>query len=179
MMFKDFNDFPRWKLIDFDASCMYHSLLISSVGEPVQRGTIDFCSPETLICREAAVSMDVFSLGRVVQWMLSKSGDVWRAYIKDQNGLDDKAKYDILLSDEPLIVSLQDIDHQATYHFIVKTLTKDPSARCTLCDIKVTLIINCRILHIFQEICPPKRWKITKRMNLLKRTKNQKWIYLM
>ena len=50
-----------------------------SVGEGVQRGTLDYCAPEVIKYSPlpAAFSMDMYSVGRIIMWLAIHDDNMW------------------------------------------------------------------------------------------------------
>lgn len=105
-----------------------------SVGEGVQRGTLDYCAPEvyqSLSKNEmprAASSMDMYSLGRIIMWLsIENNGNMWPSLPKECT---DEDKQAFLMAGRE--TTLGGISHETT-RTIVKRLTElDPKKRMTL-----------------------------------------------
>jgi len=122
--------FDRWKLIDFDSAC--------ELGTPVTRGTLDFCAPESLQNAPATFAMDMFSLGRVLHFLISMSGDVWNGQGFEMS--QEQKEQELLYGS--LEVSSQDVTHEAT-RVLIKSLTqREPEQRRTLQLVKESSYIS-------------------------------------
>lgn len=121
--------FDRWKLIDFDSA--------TPVGQSLPRVTIDFCAPEMFIDPEGALAdypLDMFSLGRTIQWMTSYMDKFWCT----ETPLDTRTFHQIM-SDPTGELPLESswIPHAPSRNKVAALLRRDPKARMTLNEFRV------------------------------------------
>jgi len=130
MFFREVDNRERWKLIDFDSCCF--------VGEPVIRGTLEFCAPEIIRCLHqnrtphAAFSQDIFSLGRVLLWLVTPEEPFWPGLPEDATEADKEAW---LVTEEELSFDAL-VEHTPTRNLLHEMLQKEPERRITLTKIK-------------------------------------------
>lgn len=119
-----------------------------SVNSPVKKGTFDYCAPEVLIAYRqnqiplAQTSMDMFSLGRVIQWM-SSSDDVFWPGIPDMAANEEKEQF--LLSDAEIRVEESQIEHQPTKNLVNSLINKNPEERLSTERIKNSSFLRMNI----------------------------------
>ena len=128
MFFRDSDEVERWKLIDFDSSCF--------VGEPVSRGTVDYSAPEVIraihtqdVCF-ADPAIDMFALGRVIQWLSGKDVSFFWPHLDDMATQTEKEM--VIMSEDEFQVSADDVEHTPTRNLIQSLIRKSPKDRMTL-----------------------------------------------
>lgn len=90
----------------------------------MERHTLDFCSPEALRREPATEAMDMFALGRVMQWMASTS-EAWDAW----SCLNKVYKRIMLLKENAITITEADIPHTATRQLVMSLLKKNVRRR--------------------------------------------------
>lgn len=112
----------------------------SSLGETVRRGTLEYAAPEVIKALHHATSpiathaIDMFSLGRLLQWLSSELGTLWPEAVA-LAGQEIKEKW--LIADEEIVLDETLIPHRPTRNVIYALLRKNPVARLTLKNIRV------------------------------------------
>ena len=134
VMFRGIDGIDRWKLVDFDSSV--------KLNEAVRRSTFDYCAPEVIKAYRkgnipvATTAIDVFALGRILQWMASNEGCFWP-------GLDEAAtdaeKENYLLKPGEIFIDEHDLAHRPTKNLVLSMLRKDPEQRLTIEVLKVSI----------------------------------------
>jgi serine/threonine protein kinase len=103
------------------------------IDDEVSRGTLDYCAPEVIVALRleqkalATTVMDVFSLGRMVQWMASNMDTSLWPQLADIVSEDDKERF--LMNEEEFAVEM---DHVPTKNLVVQMVRKRPQERMTL-----------------------------------------------
>jgi hypothetical protein len=119
------NGFLQWKVIDFDSACL--------VNEPVERGTLDFCAPEVFAAFKAnhvppaKFSMDMYSLGRIIQWFVCENDNTWPNL--DRNPSDEDKEAFLLSGKEFDLASVHDVSVKG---IVAKLIRKEVKDRWTL-----------------------------------------------
>ena len=102
-----------------------------SVGEGVQRGTLDYCAPEALNHVPAAFSMDMYSVGRIIMWLAIHDDNMWPDLA---HGCTDEDKQAFLVASRE--TTLGGIEHDATRNIIKRLTRMEPGERLTLEQLK-------------------------------------------
>jgi serine/threonine protein kinase len=147
MLFREHNQVERWKLIDFDSSAV--------VGDAVDRGTLEYCAPEVIAANatrqpiQAAHSMDMYALGRILLWLSSDSEHLWPDCSEHASDQDKQA---FLQSESEFTITEQLVSHAPTRHVVVSLLRKNPMERMTLERLRassfVQMNLDTRVLAI-------------------------------
>ena len=118
-----------------------------SVGEGVQRGTLDYCAPEALNHVAAASSMDMYSVGRIIMWLAIRDDNMWPDLA---HGCTDEDKQAFLMAGRE--TTLGGIEHDATRNIIRRLTRMEPGERLTLEQLKACPYYRvswlCRTRHL-------------------------------
>lgn len=99
-------------------------------------GTVQYCAPEALLDKEAkaTTAMDVFSLGRILQWLSGKKRIFWPR-LSERATDDDKMAY--LRREGEIEVLKSDVDNLVTRGLVRELILKNPLDRPTVTEILV------------------------------------------